>query len=615
MDRVIDFAAFAVVDNGFARIGRSFATDLTEERGKGIVIVLGPLVKRMVVTLGALNPHAHENLSYVLGDFQAITFDLVIISRWIDESSAGRGKQLTDDLIHRNVVGNPLLQPIEIKQGRFVAHALVLIRLDLEKLCEFHDPHLGEFFTFEEAVDQFGSLVRGGVGHEFIVGFLVGQGTGDVESDATDKHLVRAKTRGGDAQFVQFVVHERIDVIVDRCFGSLVFEVFGNDDHLNAYGENVEPGHHEGLSSFVSRNQSFLVDRGRNVVAGLKHGQGGDVTGGAVRVVSKHGQLLRGTGAFQKCGRWKQLDSIGLCNVLGVLRSTVSQPANQGLPMFTVLLKQFSTGMRDGFDGFFDKQTFLRNSQVNAPGSFLTGDPEVVAFRVVSEQRKHETILPPSRSMAGSRIATCLHEYRHYVEVEADRPFGRSPLNFDRDDFGLTFKGDLEFRFSVLERMKNHIFPLDNPRLAEGKGGFPRDVPRDVVIVFGLYHDGVEIFFGLQANGWRISFEPYKFFAAGLFSQSQGTFRLGMQLVAARPICSSLDPSGQDVLLRVRKRPVLGRHDLIVGGGKINPFEKEALGQIFGDERGSGIAPFLRKLRSVQAKISLLFVDAVTLNA
>ena len=62
-------------------------------------------------------------------------------------------------------------------------------------------------------------------------------------------------------------------VIVDRCFGSLVFEVFGNDDHLNAYCENVEPGHHEGLL-FVSRNQSFLVDRGRNVVAGLKHGQG-----------------------------------------------------------------------------------------------------------------------------------------------------------------------------------------------------------------------------------------------------------------------------------------------------------------------------------------------------
>ena len=81
----------------------------------------------------------------------------------------------------------------------------------------------------------------------------------------------------------------------------------------------------------------------------------------------------------------------------------------------------------------------------------------------------------------------------------------------------MTFKGDLELGFAVLEWMENHIFPLDNPRLAEGKGGFPRDVPRDAVIVFGLDHDGVEIFFGLQANGRRISFELYKFFAAGLF--------------------------------------------------------------------------------------------------
>ena len=173
--------------------------------------------------------------------------------------------------------------------------------------------------------------------------------------------------------------------------------------------------------------------------------------------------------------------------------------------MLAVFLEQFSTGVRDRFDGFFDEQTFFGNSQVNATGSFLPCDPEVVAFRVVSEQRKHETILPPCRSMAGSRIATCLHEYGHDVEVEADRPVGRSTLDFDRDDFGLSLKGDLELGFAVLEWMENHIFPLDYPRLAEGKRGFPRDVPRDAVIVFGLDHDGVKIFFGLQANGWRIS--------------------------------------------------------------------------------------------------------------
>ena len=217
--------------------------------------------------------------------------------------------------------------------------------------------------------------------------------------------------------------------------------------------------------------------------------------------------------------------------------------------------------------------------------------------------------------MAGSRIATCLHEYGHDVEVEADRPFGRSTQNFDRDDFGLTFKGDLELGFAVLEWMENHIFPLDNPRLAEGKGGFPRDVPRDVVIVFGLDHDGVEIFFGLQANGRRISFELYKFFAAGLFSQSQGTFRLGMKLIAARPICAGLDPTGENVLLGFGKGAVFGWHDFIVVGGKVDPFEKEALGQILGNERGTGIASFLCEVKSVKAKVSLLLVHSVALNA
>ena len=46
VDRVIDFAALAVVDYGFSRISRSFATDLTEERSERIIIVLGPLVER-----------------------------------------------------------------------------------------------------------------------------------------------------------------------------------------------------------------------------------------------------------------------------------------------------------------------------------------------------------------------------------------------------------------------------------------------------------------------------------------------------------------------------------------------------------------------------------------
>ena len=196
--------------------------------------------------------------------------------------------------------------------------------------------------------------------------------------------------------------------------------------------------------------------------------------------------------------------------------------------------------------------------------------------------------------MAGSRIATCLHENGHGVEVEAYRPFGRSTLDFDRDDFGFTFKGDLELGFAVLEWMENHIFPLDNPRLAEGKGGFPRGVPRGVVIVFGLDHDGVEIFFGLQANGWRISFELYKFFAAGLLSQSQGAFRLGMQLIAARPICAGLDPTGENVLLGFGKG-AFGGMISSSAAGRLTRSRRRLLAKSLATSEGPESPPFFAK--------------------
>ena len=78
-----------------------------------------------------------------------------------------------------------------------------------------------------------------------------------------------------------------------------------------------------------------------------------------------------------------------------------------------------------------------------------------------------------------------------------------------------------------------------------------------------------------------------------------------MKLIAARPICAGLDPTGENVLLGFGKGAVFGWHDFIVVGGKVDLFEKEALGQILGNERGTGIASFLCEVKSVEAKVSL----------
>ena len=77
--RMINLSASSVINNIFAGIGPSFATYLAEERGKRIVFILGPTVKRVIVTLCTLQAHSHKDLSNIFSNFQVVPFHLVVI--------------------------------------------------------------------------------------------------------------------------------------------------------------------------------------------------------------------------------------------------------------------------------------------------------------------------------------------------------------------------------------------------------------------------------------------------------------------------------------------------------------------------------------------------------
>ena len=166
VDGVVDLPAPAVVDDGLPGVGGPLAADLAEEGGERVVVVLGPLVEGMVVALGALDAHPHEYLGHVLGDLEVVALHLVIIGGGVDESTAGGGEQLADDPVHGHVVGDPVLEPVEVEEGGLVAHALVVVGLDLQKLGELHDPHLGEFLALQQAVHELGPLVGGLIRHK-----------------------------------------------------------------------------------------------------------------------------------------------------------------------------------------------------------------------------------------------------------------------------------------------------------------------------------------------------------------------------------------------------------------------------------------------------------------
>ena len=157
---VVDFSAFAVVNDGLSGIGSSFPSYLTEKGSEGIVIVLGPLIKRVVMALGALDTHSHKYLGDVFGDLEVVAVHLVVVGRGIDEGASRGSQQFPDDLIHGNVVGDSILEPIEVEQSGLIAHSLVVIGLDLQKFGELHHPNFGEFLAIQQFVDEFGAFVR-----------------------------------------------------------------------------------------------------------------------------------------------------------------------------------------------------------------------------------------------------------------------------------------------------------------------------------------------------------------------------------------------------------------------------------------------------------------------
>ncbi len=76
------------------------------------------------MALGTLNSHAHEDLGDVLGHFQRVGFDLIVVRRGVVKRPAAGTQQLLHHLVHRHIVGDLLLQPVVVTQHRLVGDLL-----------------------------------------------------------------------------------------------------------------------------------------------------------------------------------------------------------------------------------------------------------------------------------------------------------------------------------------------------------------------------------------------------------------------------------------------------------------------------------------------------------
>src|SRR5207237_9554641 len=123
-----------------------FPANLGEESGKAVVIVHSPAIEWMIVALGALDAHAHENLRRILSGLESVSLDLVIICRRISEGAPGSGDQFLDNLIQRHVTDELVMQPVIVLESGFWAD-LVLVRANLQKIVPIHYALLSEIIS------------------------------------------------------------------------------------------------------------------------------------------------------------------------------------------------------------------------------------------------------------------------------------------------------------------------------------------------------------------------------------------------------------------------------------------------------------------------------------
>ena len=190
-DGMLHIPSAGIEDDRLTGILAGLAPDLGEEVGEAVVIIHRPTVERMIVALGALDPHPHENLGDVFGDFQRIRFVLVVVRRGARERPSLGREEIPHQLVDGDVPLDLLLEPVVVEEHRLVAD--LLRGADHEQLRPLHHPHLDELLPLEERVDEVLALGRIGAREERLQFVGRRERAADVEADAADEFVVAAQ--------------------------------------------------------------------------------------------------------------------------------------------------------------------------------------------------------------------------------------------------------------------------------------------------------------------------------------------------------------------------------------------------------------------------------------
>ena len=190
---MIHLASTAVIDNDLAIVLAILSPYLGKERGEAVIIVHGPAIEGMIVTLRTLGANAHEDLSHILRRLQGVALNLIEVGGRSLECPAAGGDHLPHDFVDWRLSGQLVGQPARVLVGRLVTHTVVT--LDQQQLGPLHRPDFTELLAIEESIDQCLAFVRRGICHKVAILVFGGEQADNVDCRG-DAGILRHYTAG-----------------------------------------------------------------------------------------------------------------------------------------------------------------------------------------------------------------------------------------------------------------------------------------------------------------------------------------------------------------------------------------------------------------------------------
>ncbi len=183
-----------VVDGEALGIFGLFVSHLTEESSEAVIVIHGPSIERMIVTLSTLDACAHKTLEQHSPQS--------VVASFLFGSSSLPGFLASHRL--RNNVADDLVDILPLctdsrshwSYSRKALGLTPLLVLIWRSFCPAHHPKIIELLALQQLINPSGSLVESAIRYKFLILRYVWQQPDEVQRHASQKGLITAQSGG-----------------------------------------------------------------------------------------------------------------------------------------------------------------------------------------------------------------------------------------------------------------------------------------------------------------------------------------------------------------------------------------------------------------------------------